>query len=606
MADDTQDQDSKNWKQQYYNQLDTFDLKNKEWQEQETILKKTVLRLSIAAEGQNATIDRHLQDIRSVVKKQINVIRLESSLEEISAVLLKLGDKNNVTDRKLVATLHKMLESLELPNKQSKQKAKLLKKLSKANDKASDALSHELYELLSTSITTATDNIDVVSINVEEKSAPKKTSLLKTIFGSRDARQETVEEKTPDQSEVKNTTTKTLAPDKKKNIREGESESIHSGSRSETSFRHAAVERASKHSSLNEAQTEPSPQDILIRLLELLSVPADLQGVVNDLKQRIKDKKDQTDWKGLLTDIAQLINTLRSQMQEEKQEFEVFLQQITGRLQEMDGFLSSENTALIEAEQAGGVFDAAVSAQVQDIHADMSSANNLDDLKHKVEKRLNVVSEHIKEYRETEQERFSDAQQNVENMQSRLQLLEQESGDLRQLIVEKSKEAMMDVLTEVPNRLAYEKKALEEIARCNRFPEPLSMAVWDIDLFKQVNDGYGHKVGDKVLKAVAQLLHARMRETDFIARYGGEEFVMFLPGANEAMAVELADTLREKIAACNFKHQGGIVRITVSCGITSFQKGDNHETMFERADKALYAAKDAGRNLCLASSSLCK
>ncbi len=162
----------------------------------------------------------------------------------------------------------------------------------------------------------------------------------------------------------------------------------------------------------------------------------------------------------------------------------------------------------------------------------------------------------------------------------------------------------MDVLTEIPNRLAYEKKAAEEIARCKRFSVPLSMAVWDVDLFKQVNDTHGHKVGDKVLKAVAQLLNARMRETDFIARYGGEEFVMFLPGADEGKALELADGLREKIAACNFKHHGGIVRITVSCGVSSFVEGDSHESMFERADRALYAAKNSGRNMCMAASSV--
>ena len=102
-------------------------------------------------------------------------------------------------------------------------------------------------------------------------------------------------------------------------------------------------------------------------------------------------------------------------------------------------------------------------------------------------------------------------------MQSRLVELEQESGKLKELMIEKHKEAMFDVLTKIPNRMSYEKKAAEEIARCKRFATPLSMAVWDIDLFKQVNDTYGHKVGDKVLKAVAQLLEERMRETDYIA-----------------------------------------------------------------------------------------
>ncbi len=575
MADDTSDQEARNWKQQYYDHLDLLDKKEKEWLALESILKKTVLRLSIAAEGQHATIDRHLQDIRSVVKKQINVIRLETSLDEISAVLLKITDKQHADDRKVVTTLQQLLDAIDLPGASGKQKNKLLKKLSKVSDKDSETLAGEVQSLLSAAFSRV----------AVDSQTPAKTGLLKNLFGSSDA------EKRP-----------AVIDSAEKEIPEKVADITISAPRETNKVE--ATDFTARHDESRAKDNQPSAQEILVRLLEQLSVPADLHEVVENLKLRIKAESSALNWKQLLKDVAQLINALRSRMQEEKLEFETFLQQITGRLQEMDGFLLRENVALSEAEQAGGAFDAVVSAQVKDIHQDMSTADNLDDLKNKVEKRLSVVSEHIKQYRINEQARFSSAQQNVDNMQSRLLLLEQESGDLRQLILEKNKEAMVDVLTEIPNRLAYEKKAAEEIARCNRFSVPLSMAVWDIDLFKQVNDTHGHKVGDKVLKAVAQLLNARMRETDFIARYGGEEFVMFLPGADEGKALELADTLREKIAACNFKHHGGIVRITVSCGVTSFIEGDSHESMFERADRALYAAKDSGRNKCLAASAI--
>jgi len=570
MSDNPSDQEAKNWKQQYYDHLDLLDRKEKDWQAVESILKKAVLRLSIAAEGQHATIDRHLHDIRSVVKKQVNIIRLESSLEEISAVLLRIGDKQVAADRKVTSMLQQLIESLDLPETLSKQKNKLIKKLAKASDDKSDSLAAEFQSLLSAAFEHEAD----------DSQAAAKTGLLQNIFGSGDSNKRVRSENEISDSQQ----------DSHVEIRDA------GASMAPENF----VSEQKSHKNPN----EPSAQDILIRLLEQLSVPPDLHEVVESLKLRIKDERSVPSWKQLLKDIAQLINTLRSQMQEEKHEFETFLQQITGRLQEMDGFLLRENAALTEAEQAGGAFDAVVSAQVQDIHDDMNTADNLDDLKNKVEKRLSVVSDHIKQYRINEQARYTSAQQNVESMQSRLQLLEQESGDLRQLILEKNKEAMMDALTEIPNRLAYEKKAVEEIARCKRFSVPLSMAVWDVDLFKQVNDTYGHKVGDKVLKAVAQLLDARMRETDFIARYGGEEFVMFLPGADEGKALELADGLREKIAACNFKHHGGIVRITVSCGVSSFVEGDSHEAMFERADRALYAAKNSGRNMCMAASSV--
>ena len=655
MSQETSNMEAMRWKQQYYEQLDVLDQKEKDWQALESILKKAVLRLSITAEGQHATIDRHLHDIRSVVKKQVNVIQLENILDDLSALLLKISDKQVAADRKVTSMLIRLLEEIDFPDATSKQKNSLIKKLSRSSDKDSDVLTDEVQKLLSVSINSVADSSHVQT----------KSGLLKNLFKSHDntddkssnSISDTINDtindsktgETPNYDSIVNNFThfaealpwpyslegevnKALAKlsacnhrDLEKQLNslfslvnkwqqqaaEKQSNSAVISSDTETvsplasdmSDLPGSLDLVASHK-LDAEQSEPSAQKILIRLLEQLTVPADLYEVVESLKVRVEVEHSATGWKRLLNDVAHLINTLRSRMQEEKQEFGTFLQQITGRLKEMDSFLLTENTALNEAEQAGGTFDAVVSAQVQDIHNDMNTADNLKDLKNKVEKRLSVVSDHIKQYRINQQARYTDAQQNVENMQSRLVLLEQETGDLRKLILVKNKEAMIDVLTDIPNRLSYEKKAVEEIARCNRFAIPMSMAVWDVDLFKQVNDKHGHKVGDIVLKSIAQLLSQRMRETDFIARYGGEEFVMFLPGADEEKALKLVDKLREKISACKFNHHDEIVNITVSCGITSFIKGDSHEAMFERADKALYAAKHSGRNKCLAASSL--
>ena len=590
MSDKTSEQDVRAWKQKYYDNLDQLDKNKNDWQALESILKKTVLRLSIAAEGTHASLNRHLHDIRSMVKDQVNIMRLENTLDDFSSLLLKLEDNKASPDRKVVSMLTGLLENITFPDELNKKKNKLIKKLSKASDKGSDDLVKEIQNLLSGSISQNTDGSD-------EKT---RTGFLSKLFGSS-------EDNSKQTASTLTATTLTASDEAVINI---DSDTDNSnplkpkiadqpGAPDLTTDLRPDIDASSQSAE----STEPTVSDILLRLLGQLTIPSDLHQDVDDLKHRIENKSSVTSWKQLLKDITTLINTLRHRIQEEKHEFETFLQEITSRLQEMDNFLSIETASIIEAEHASENFDVVVSAQVKDIHADMNAADDLTDLKSKVEKRLNVVSEHIKEYRINEQERYSSAQQNVESMQSRLLQLEQESSNLRQLMIEKSKEAMTDALTKIPNRLAYEKQAREEIARCKRFATPLSMAVWDVDLFKQVNDTYGHKLGDKVLMAVAQILSERMRETDFIARYGGEEFVMFLPGANEEEALVLADSLREKIAAYKFKNDDEVIRISMSCGISSFVKKDSHESMFERADKALYCAKDKGRNQCVTSSS---
>ena len=578
MTETTSDQEVKRWKQQYYDHLDLLERKEKDWQQTESILKKTVLRLSIAAEGQHASVDRHLQDIRSVVKKQVNAVRLETILEDISALMLKIADKQVAADKKVITAMIKLLENIHFSGSSIKQKNRLIKKLSKSSDDESEAMIEEMRDLISASIDQKPD--DVRSQQVESK-----PGFFEKVFGSK-----------------KNNKDK-LADEAKSSIASSFTESVTQTENVNPVSRNIPQSEETTSSILSQrlidAENEPSTREVLLRLLEQLMEQPDLRDEVDALKRRLKDESSDASWQRLLKDVAQLIINIRKRMQSEKQEFETFLQQITGRLTEMDEFLEIETASINDAEQAGSAFDVVVNAQVQDIQHDMNAAANLNDLKDKVEKRLTVVSDHIKQYRMDEQLRYSNAQQNVEDMQSRLRMLEEESGDLRKLMLEKNREAMFDALTEIPNRLSYEKKSEEEIARCKRFNSPLCMAVWDVDLFKQVNDTYGHSAGDKVLKAIAQLLKDRIRETDFIARYGGEEFVMFMPGIDEDEALKMVDVLREKVFSSKFKHNGEVVKISVSCGISSFVENDTHQSMFERADKALYTAKDNGRNQCV-------
>ena len=123
--------------------------------------------------------------------------------------------------------------------------------------------------------------------------------------------------------------------------------------------------------------------------------------------------------------------------------------------------------------------------------------------------------------------------------------------------------------------------------------------VWDIDFFKQVNDTYGHQAGDKVLKVVASLLNKNLRETDFISRFGGEEFVSLMPETTLGGGYKVAEKIRESVEKLEFHYRGNNVKVTISCGISLFMENDTAERAFSRADKALYQAKEQGRNRCV-------
>lgn len=148
-----------------------------------------------------------------------------------------------------------------------------------------------------------------------------------------------------------------------------------------------------------------------------------------------------------------------------------------------------------------------------------------------------------------------------------------------------------DPLTNLKNRRYYEDKIEEEIARACRYKEPLSIIMFDIDRFKQVNDNYGHDVGDKVLVVYSKLIRSMLRENDKLCRIGGEEFVIITPHTTAVDAYKLAEKIRKKV-----EDHKEVLAITMSFGVTTYEYCEDKDSMFKRADNALYEAKASGRN----------
>jgi len=252
-------------------------------------------------------------------------------------------------------------------------------------------------------------------------------------------------------------------------------------------------------------------------------------------------------------------------------------------------------------------FDAALEAQVHEIKNAMQSSSDLAHLKLDIEARVEAIRLHAEEYCRAEmehslhdgQQRNVSAEQQIKALTTRLQVLEAESGELRERILQERKQAMRDALTGVFNRRAYKERMELEYARWKRYQSPLILMVWDIDRFKSINDTYGHKAGDKALITIAHLLRDQIRETDFLARYGGEEFVVLMPETAVEHALAVAETLRASVANCNFHFRGKLVPITISGGSAELGEKDTPEILFERADAALYEAKKAGGNQCV-------
>lgn len=176
--------------------------------------------------------------------------------------------------------------------------------------------------------------------------------------------------------------------------------------------------------------------------------------------------------------------------------------------------------------------------------------------------------------------------------------------ELTQILEQKNKHlvtlATKDALTSVSNRHMFAEQFAKECANTKRYKTSLSLVMMDLDHFKQVNDLYGHNVGDYVLKTFASIVSGLIREADIFARWGGEEFILLLRHTSCFEAYTAAEKIRKAVEIFSFDEVG---HVTCSLGVTNVQENDTLESAIERADRALYVAKHQGRNQTVSCTS---
>jgi diguanylate cyclase (GGDEF)-like protein len=169
--------------------------------------------------------------------------------------------------------------------------------------------------------------------------------------------------------------------------------------------------------------------------------------------------------------------------------------------------------------------------------------------------------------------------------------------EVEAILAQANEIANVDALTFLPNRRMIVRELQNEVMRAERYAAPLSISVVDVDLFKKVNDSYGHLVGDEVLRNIAYQLRDHTRHPDMVGRYGGEEFLILLPNTGGEDAAEQAARLCKCVREAEMPINGHDLKITVSIGVAQYQPGtDSWDTLLNRADSAMYEAKKKGRD----------
>lgn len=571
------------WKDKYLESLEQQERLDQRWNAQLDLLRRGLVRSSLAAEGIDQAVDRCMRDLRDILRKDDMGGALEEMIPRLERTLLESERQREQRAQQVLSALERLVKQLQapgLPDDIRRRMKDFSRQLAKRVEQTSNwpSLLLELSDLQQQALG-------------EEHAEIPRSGFLQRLFGGQAGgaqaqpgaaveQQQTLAASGAQESEpVCGMALDTLPVPK--DLVDGQP-----GAGDEDLFSLAASEPG--YSVIAE-----HVQTTLLGLLDELKAPQSHVAQVENLRERITAGLNLYELVPVLDDLSALVLSIAGMG---ISEFQGYLQQLNVRLAAFQDNLRGTNEGYANAISASRELDSELRQQVDGLHGCVQEAGTLTDLKAVVETRLHGLLGTMDEHQRQRDMREQQTAERLRSLVDRVAKMELEAKSFQEHLELQRQKALIDSLTELPNRAALHERLAIEVARWQRYGGHLLLAVIDVDLFKRINDGYGHLAGDKVLKMIAAELNKRLRATDFIARFGGEEFVLLLPGTPLDGGVQLVESLREGIQACPFHFRGERVGITLSAGLAVFGQGDSAESVFERADQALYRAKNAGRN----------
>jgi diguanylate cyclase len=550
------------------------------------LLKRALVRVSIAADGLDPLLDKRLKELRNALRSDAPPHLLTELMPDLERAVLAADNAREERLRQIGTSLRMLVRQLQQRNLPSGINA-TLKQLARRIDTPIEYTS-SIQTLIA----------DIVSAQADVLKAPATDGsggFLARLFKPASASAE----KTPE----------LLEPAITDGLSEPEAPAAdivgHDAlipdiewAREQTEDDEQCAEGASVVGNLsgeekNYSQAAAHIETILINVLTQLQILDKQRLQADQLRERISRGLNWYELAAALDDLSALV--LGAQ-QSRQQDFELYLQQLNSRLAQFHGNLEQAHVAYTGSLEAGKALEGTIRDQVKGLHSDVSNATNLEALKANVETKLNALLVNVEESRCLHTDREEQVAGQLKSMTDRIQIMEVEATTFRNHLEEQRERALIDTLTGLPNRAGLEKRMEEEYERWQRYGGELLLVVLDVDHFKRVNDQFGHLSGDKVLRLIAQQLSRRLRKSDFIGRFGGEEFVILMPGTTVEKAATVLEELRAGIENSPFHFKNERVTITISIGYTDFCLDDTLEQVFERADQAMYRAKNDGRN----------
>jgi len=615
MADRSDDK-SANWREKYLDALDQQEQMEKSLAAQQELLRRALVRVSVAADGQDDALDGILSQLRERMRGSIagDISSLLARLDEVALNFEQHRDQNAQDVRQSLIETIKPLQALDLTRGVKKEISQYLSQLPERSKKV------RLYPALLQQLATIQQQA------LKEIEQPK-TGFLQKFLGTNNAvkaDEKTATEQAVDASEsaddiatvptpVSAGSKEKIALTEKTTVKESNAANTHPDELKSSGANYAEINAELNPQAVANATTQMSsaqsvqgvlPQKFVEQITQVinqfligLEKEAPMVKKVEVIRTRLNVATTADAFIKTLEDLRDLV--MQAYLSANNA-FATYLKNVNQELADIyslvGGAVESESTR----RAASNNLQSSVRKGMESLEANAESATDLAQLKNSVQSQIGNIRQALDHYQQSEQEQSQLATQ-LETLASKIKVMEDEAAKNRTVLEMQRHKALHDPLTELPNREYYNERAHYEYQRWQRYSRPLTLAVFDIDHFKKINDGHGHQAGDRVLKVIGRSVAKRLREVDFFCRFGGEEFVALMPETSLADAMPVLDTIRAAIANAAFNYKEQPIAITLSIGVTEFKAGDDLETAFARADEALYAAKSGGRN-CIKSS----
>ncbi len=550
------------WKSKYQAALDDLDTREREWTRIEELLRKTIGRLTIAGRGIDADLDQQLRLIQELSREKRDA-RLADALESLSRIItaLDVTRGSNLSRRSdPILLLLELLQNIHFDKAQRAQLREICSELLKsvAGGQERDQISvyiQRLAELINQNFDHPSAKTDALQI------VTRLLGLLELDSADCEALQERIVADAGD-----------------------DEESILQDLANLINQRFA------------EPAADASIDEVITTLLERLAIVQGASDSTQQIQERVRDGVGVGEWADTLNDIVASVASSLKRMDEEKRELEAFIINVTEQLGEITEVIAEDHRDHQCDHKDALSLHEFVQQGMSLMQQNFQTSNSLQQLKREITKNIEHIRGGVNDFVDRFNQRHEATEERNQKLTQQLSRMEQETHELQAMLNENRAKLLYDALTGVYSRMAYDERIQQEWSRWNRYQTPFSYAILDIDHFKQINDTYGHSAGDKALKIIAQLMQQYLRDSDCVFRIGGEEFVLLLTETSAQSANKLVAKLRDAIAESSIHFKGDPVRLTLSAGITETRDGDTIETIYERADAALYKAKHSGRN----------